>query len=114
MRSGCVRTTSIRPPERVTNPGLAPRGWGRRPLDAEAGIYARNLAILKRTPGPVVLVEGPCLSNAAESDRLHRRTVEVEGLRVPRRVIEYADALFEALRSQASSLRAWGQSGSTP
>ncbi|HEY0714653.1 MAG TPA: N-acetylmuramoyl-L-alanine amidase, partial [Polyangia bacterium] len=40
-----------------------------RMLDRDHGIYARNLAILRRTAGVVLLLEGPCVNQSAEYQR---------------------------------------------
>ncbi len=66
-------------------------------VDRERGVFARNLAILRRTPGRVVLIEGPCVDNAAEIVRLRDRSVVVDGRGYPRRVQQYADAVFEGV-----------------
>ncbi|MEE2959215.1 MAG: N-acetylmuramoyl-L-alanine amidase [Myxococcota bacterium] len=42
----------------------------RLPLKNSPGVYARNLALLKRTQGPVLLIEGPFMTNTQEYDRL--------------------------------------------
>jgi hypothetical protein len=68
-------------------------------VDEEHGVFARNLAIVRRTPGVVVLLEGPCVDNDAEYQRLQDRSVEVDGRAYPKRVQEYADAVVDGLRS---------------
>lgn len=66
-------------------------------VDEAAGVYARNLAILRRTPGPVVLIEGPCVSHPDEAILLTQSTGEIDGLNVPERSRQYAAAIVHAL-----------------
>ncbi|MEE8410792.1 MAG: hypothetical protein V3T05_14425 [Myxococcota bacterium] len=73
----------------------------KRVVDADLGVYARNLAILRRTPGPVVLVEGPCLNFSAEYERMQRGGLMIDGIEYPRRIEGYANAVFDALRRWA-------------
>ncbi|OGQ81304.1 MAG: hypothetical protein A2289_08760 [Deltaproteobacteria bacterium RIFOXYA12_FULL_58_15] len=68
------------------------------PIPDAPGVFARNLAILKRTPGPVLLVEGSCVDNAAEYERLQDRSVTIDGQSYPRRTREYADAVFAGVQ----------------
>jgi N-acetylmuramoyl-L-alanine amidase len=68
------------------------------PVQRELGVFARNLAMLKRTSGPVVLVEGPCVDNVAEYGRLQDRSVWVDGRAYPERTRQYADAVVEGLQ----------------
>jgi N-acetylmuramoyl-L-alanine amidase len=71
------------------------RFW--RAVDPARGVYARNLAILRRTPGIVLLLEGPCVNQTEEYRRLLGTEVEVDGRRYPERVRQYARAVVEAL-----------------
>jgi N-acetylmuramoyl-L-alanine amidase len=70
------------------------RWW---PVAPEIGLYARNLAVLRRTPGLAILVEGPCVNQPEEYARLQQADVEVDGRRYPSRVQQYADGVLEAL-----------------
>jgi N-acetylmuramoyl-L-alanine amidase len=69
-----------------------------RAIAPERGVYARNLAILRRAPGVALLLEGPCVNERREYQRLSRTDLEIDGHRYPARVAEYADAVVEALR----------------
>jgi hypothetical protein len=69
-----------------------------RAVEPERGIYARNLAILRRTPGLALLLEGPCVNERREYQRLQRTDLEVGGRRYPGRVAEYAQAVVDGLR----------------
>jgi N-acetylmuramoyl-L-alanine amidase len=73
------------------------RFW--RPLDPARGVYARDLAILRRTPGVVLLLEGPCVNETAELRRLQRTDLSVDGQRYPARIRAYADAVLDGLRA---------------
>lgn len=66
-------------------------------LDVGSGVYARNLAILRRTPGVALLLEGPCMDHPEEYQRLLGDHVTAGARTVPRRVEQYASAVFEAL-----------------
>ena len=70
-----------------------------RAVDPEHGVFARNLAILRRTPGIVLLLEGPCVNQTREYQRLQGTEVELDGRHYPQRVREYSEAVLEALRS---------------
>jgi N-acetylmuramoyl-L-alanine amidase len=76
--------------------GDAPSAW--LPVDPGRGIYARNLAILRRAPGVALLLEGPCMNERHEYQRLQGTEQEVDGKRYPGRVRQYADAVLEGLR----------------
>jgi hypothetical protein len=73
--------------------------------DAELGVYARNLAVLRRARGPVVLVEGPPMDNPREYDRLHEGGLVIDGIDYSPRVREYAQAVADGLRLWAASGR---------
>jgi hypothetical protein len=73
------------------------RFW--RPIDPERGVYARNLAVLRRTPGIVLLLEGPCVNQTAEYQRLQGGEIEIDGQRYPERVRQYAQAILDGLRN---------------
>jgi N-acetylmuramoyl-L-alanine amidase len=70
-----------------------------RPIDPERGVYARDLAILRRTPGIVLVLEGPCVNQTLEYPRLQAAEIDVDGQRYPDRVRQYADAVLAALRA---------------
>jgi N-acetylmuramoyl-L-alanine amidase len=70
-----------------------------RPVDPDRGVYARNLAVLRRAPGPALLLEGPCLNERDEYRRMQDRSIIVGGQRHPARVQQYADAVVSALKS---------------
>jgi N-acetylmuramoyl-L-alanine amidase len=72
-----------------------------RVLDAPLGVFARDLAIPRRTPGPTVVLEGPCVNHPDEYRRLLGTEVELEGRRYPARVQQYADAVVEGLETIA-------------
>ncbi len=67
-------------------------------LDGAAGVHARNLAVLRRAPGPAVLLEGPCMNDAAEYPRFLNERVSLDGVMVPVRAEEYADAIADVAR----------------
>lgn len=69
-----------------------------RPVDPQRGVYARNLAISRRTPGVVLLLEGPCVNQTEEYRRLQAAEVEVDGRKYSRRVLQYAEAVVDALQ----------------
>ena len=68
-----------------------------RVLDAPLGVFARDLAIPRRTPGVALVLEGPCVNHPDEYRRLLGTDVEVDGRRYPARVQQYADAVVEGL-----------------
>jgi N-acetylmuramoyl-L-alanine amidase len=72
-----------------------------RTLDRSLGVFARDLAIGRRTPGVTMVLEGPCLDHPDEYPRLLKTDVEVDGRRYPMRVRHYADAVLEGLRTAA-------------
>lgn len=76
------------------------------PVDADNGIFARNLAMLRRTSGVVLLLEGPCINNHDEYTRLVKRTVWVDGRHFTSRVEAYSEAVYQGLRQSAGWLRA--------
>jgi len=63
-------------------------------------VFARDLAIGRRTPGVTLMLEGPCVNHPAEYPRLLGTEVEVDGRRYPARVRQYADAVLEVLRGE--------------
>lgn len=67
-------------------------------LDNDAGVHARNLAVLRRAPGPAVLLEGPCMNDLAEYPRFLNERVNLDGVMVPVRAEEYADAIADVAR----------------
>jgi N-acetylmuramoyl-L-alanine amidase len=72
-----------------------------RALDPALGVFARDLAIGRRTPGVTLMLEGPCVNHPTEYPRLLGTEVEVDGRRYPARVRQYADAVLEVLRGEA-------------
>jgi N-acetylmuramoyl-L-alanine amidase len=76
-------------------------------IDAAGGVFARNLAVLRRATGPVVLIEGPCMNHPAEYRRLTRQELTIDGLPLPDRVREYAAAVDAALQPHVAAL--WQQ-----
>ncbi len=69
------------------------------------GVFARNLAILRRTRVPVVLVEGPFMSHPAEYPRLVNAEDGTPGIRTR----QYARALVRGITDAAPLLRAYRQ-----
>jgi N-acetylmuramoyl-L-alanine amidase len=69
------------------------------PVDPAGGVYARNLAILRRAPGLALLLEGPCVNEREEYGRMQDTSVVVDGRRYPARVAQYADGVVSALRA---------------
>ena len=86
---------------RASNPGLDKK----LAVDPEAGVFARNLALLRRTPGPVLLLEGPCMNHPAEFARYQQQEVAVDGVLYSRRVEAYAEGVFRGVVASADSLR---------
>ena len=66
-------------------------------VDADNGVYARNLGVLRRAPGVSLLLEGPCLNQTEEYPRMLGTELELDGRRYPARLRPYADAIIEAL-----------------
>jgi N-acetylmuramoyl-L-alanine amidase len=87
---------------RMRLPALAPSHRDDKPnrivLDADAGVHARNLAVLRRAPGVAVLLEGPCMNAALEYHRFTSERIGVDGVAVPERAEEYADAIADVAR----------------
>jgi N-acetylmuramoyl-L-alanine amidase len=69
----------------------------RLPVDPSHGVYARNLAVLRRSPGIALMLEGPCLSQRDEYQRMQGTEIEVDGRRYPDRVRQYAEAVAAGL-----------------
>jgi N-acetylmuramoyl-L-alanine amidase len=67
-------------------------------LDAERGVYARNLAVLRRAAGVAVLLEGPPVDHPDEYARLQDASVVIDGHGYPRRTLELAEGIMEGLR----------------
>jgi N-acetylmuramoyl-L-alanine amidase len=88
-------------------PALSPAGhelteppdW--LPVDPDNGVYARNLAVLRRAPGVSLLLEGPCLNQTDEYPRMLGTELELDGRRYPARLRQYSDAVIEALEPPA-------------
>jgi N-acetylmuramoyl-L-alanine amidase len=68
-----------------------------RVVDPALGVFARDLAIPRRTPGPALVLEGPCLNHPEEYRRVLGSEIEVDGRRYPARVRQYAEAVLEGL-----------------
>ncbi|HEY0710094.1 MAG TPA: N-acetylmuramoyl-L-alanine amidase [Polyangia bacterium] len=75
-----------------------------RAIDREHGVYARNLAILRRTAGIVLLLEGPCVNQTEEYQRLQATDLLIDGRPHPQRLRAYADAVVEGLTRDETSL----------
>ena len=71
------------------------------PLPGYRGVFARNLAVLRRTRVPVVLAEGPFMSHPAEYDKI----LDVETGRPGIRSEEYARAIVRAVKESAWELK---------
>jgi hypothetical protein len=69
-----------------------------RAITPERGVYARNLAILRRAPGVALLLEGPCVNERHEYQRLQQTDLEIDGHRYPSRVADYANAIVDSFR----------------
>ncbi len=61
------------------------------------GVFARNLGLLRRTPGVVVLFEGPPVDHPDEYALLQDRSVTVDGRGAPARARALAQALGRGL-----------------
>jgi len=72
-------------------------------IEGSPGVYARNLSILKRTRGPVLLVEGPFMTSPSEYEGLMGG---VPAGRAAPRIRQMSEALLAGLRASASRLRA--------
>jgi N-acetylmuramoyl-L-alanine amidase len=87
---------------RMSLPPIGPEPDAKRPnkvtLDEKAGVHARNLAVLRRAPGPAVLLEGPCMNAAEEYPRFLSERVNLDGVLIPVRAEEYADAIADVAR----------------
>ena len=71
-------------------------------IEGSQGVYARNLSILKRTRGPVLLVEGPFVTHPAEYDLLMSSPGSEK---LAPRIQQMSDALLVALRGSANELK---------
>ena len=67
------------------------------------GVYARNLSVLKRTRGPVLLVEGPFMTHPGEYEKL---MAPLSADEPAPRIRQLSEALLAALRASADELRA--------
>jgi N-acetylmuramoyl-L-alanine amidase len=72
------------------------------PIPGHKGVFARNLAVLRRTRVPVVLAEGPFMSHPGEYNTLLNARDGSPGIR-PK---QYARAISRALAESASLLKA--------
>ena len=79
------------------------------PLPGYRGVFARNLAVLRRTRVPVVLVEGPFMSHPAEYPKLLNAEDGSPGIRTH----QYARAILSALKENAPGLRAYREATGT-
>ncbi|MBC7794455.1 MAG: N-acetylmuramoyl-L-alanine amidase [Clostridia bacterium] len=97
-----ARTLANAMQRRMQLPALAPDPdevkVNRTVLDAAAGLHARNLAVLRRARGVAVLLEGPCLNAPEEYQRFTGELVVIDGMTIPVRAEEYADAVAMGLR----------------
>ena len=71
------------------------------PLPGYRGVFARNLAVLRRTRVPVVLAEGPFMSHPAEYEKI----LDLETGRPGIRSEEYARAIVRAVKESAWELK---------
>ena len=81
-------------------PALGAEGPAWLPVDPQHGVFARNLAILRRTPGVSLVLEGPCLNQTDEYPRMSGQDIEVDGRRYPMRIRQYADAVLAGLQAR--------------
>ncbi len=90
----------------LSEPSEHPLGVAKKiPVAPEDGVFARNLALLRRTPGVVLLVEGPCMNAVGEFERLQARDVKLpDGRWSSSRTTQYARAVFRALLTHRESL----------
>ena len=72
------------------------------PLPSHRGVFARNLAVLRRTRVPVVLAEGPFMSHPAEYGKL----LDLPSGQPGKRTEAYARAIVRAVQETASLLQA--------
>lgn len=74
-------------------------------VDLEHGVWARNLAMLKRSQGPVLLIEGPCMNNPEERRwLLEEQSFARVQAQFGARTQAYAQAVFEALQAESGRL----------
>ncbi|MEL6543421.1 MAG: hypothetical protein AAFQ82_02275 [Myxococcota bacterium] len=92
--------------EPLSEPSQHPPGIAKKlPLAPEDGVFARNLALLRRTAGLVLLLEGPCMNAVGEFDRLQRRDVRLaDGSWTSSRTTAYARAVVRALATHRDAL----------
>ncbi|MEL7304453.1 MAG: N-acetylmuramoyl-L-alanine amidase [Myxococcota bacterium] len=90
----------------LSEPSDRPLGLARKlPVEPADGVFARNLAIVRRTPGVALLLEGPCMNAVGEFERLQRKDVELPGGGfAPVRTTQYARAVFRALATHRDTL----------
>lgn len=81
------------------------KGGRSYPIPGYRGVFARNLAVLRRARVPVVLAEGPFMSHPAEYGKLLESTTGRPG----RRTRQYARAILRAVEGTASLLFAYRQ-----
>jgi N-acetylmuramoyl-L-alanine amidase len=97
-----ARTLGVAMQRRMQLPALAPDPHepvsNRITIDQDAGLHARNLAVLRRAPGVAVLLEGPCVNAPEEYQRFIGEQVVIDGVTMPVRAEEYADAVAAGLR----------------
>lgn len=91
----------------LSEPSEHPLGVAKKiPIAPEDGVFARNLALLRRTPGIVLLVEGPCMNAVGEFERLQQRDTRLpDGTPTSSRTTQYARAVLRALLTHADALR---------
>lgn len=81
------------------------------PIFPNNGVFARNLAMLRRAVGPVLLLEGPCMNYPSEYERLTAQDFQLEGAWYPNRIRPYAEAAFQAIVAHRDELIASSPSG---
>jgi N-acetylmuramoyl-L-alanine amidase len=89
------------PPPFAPLPSLRPQRW---PVAEDARLFARNLAIVRRTPGPVLLLEGPFMNHPDEALRLLEPSAEIDAIAHPARARAYAEAVRDAVVESAPLL----------
>ncbi|MEO0459377.1 MAG: N-acetylmuramoyl-L-alanine amidase [Myxococcota bacterium] len=90
----------------LSEPSDRPLGLARKlPVEPADGVFARNLAIVRRTPGVALLLEGPCMNAVGEFERLQQKDVALPGGGfAPVRTTQYARAVFRALATHRDTL----------
>lgn len=68
---------------------------------AHEGVYCRNLGVLSWARGPIAYGETLCQDHFGECLKLNDRTVDVDGFKTSRRVLEVGDAYYDAILEYA-------------